>query len=461
MGFGRDILYATAAVASSPVWVSSMLRTGKWRTDWLGRFGQVNGNLVNARNPRPLPGHPAAGQNTPTVLIHGVSVGEVNAIRQLVATLKKQHPTWRLVIATTTDTGYRRARELFAAEHSVVRYPFDFSFAVKRFLDAVQPDVVALVELEVWPNFVSECAARGIGVCVINGRLSARSFNRYRWIRAAVRSTFGKLAAVGAQTEADAERFKAIGTCADRVQVLDTMKWDAATLADDVDGADELAAALGIDRTRPVVVAGSTGPDEERLLIEACPAEAQLVLVPRKPERFEAVARLDPKIVRRTQTIPSAPAAESHRDTPLGDHGTSTQNDSVASKPRLFLVDTMGELGKAYALADIAIVGRSFNGLGGSDPIEPIALGKATVIGPDHANFAGVVSALEAGDGLIVTRDVGDTIAHLLQNRDRAQALAANGRAVIRNRQGATRRYATMIESVLETSQPPRARAVH
>jgi 3-deoxy-D-manno-octulosonic-acid transferase len=434
MGLGRDILYATAALAVSPLWVSSLLRTGKWRTDWLGRFGQVNANLVNARRPRPLPSVHEPQSDRPTLLIHGVSVGEVNAARPLVEALENQHPHWHLVIATTTDTGQQRARDLFADKHSVVRYPLDFSFCVKRFLDVVQPDAVALMELEVWPNFVSACEARNIAVCVVSGRLSARSFARYRWLRRAIRPTFQSLAAVGAQTDADAERFKALGAPAKRTHVLDTMKWDTAAIADDVEGADELASAMGIDSSRPLVVAGSTGPGEEQTLIDQCPAEAQLLLVPRKPERFEQVAQLDPNIVRRTQ--PRAAQADAHDD-----------------RPRVFLLDTMGELDKAYALADVAIVGRSFNGQGGSAPIQPIALGKPTIIGPDHANFAGVVHAFEQGGGIVVTKRLHETIKHWLADRDHAQQIASHGRAVIRSRQGATNRYMQMIEQVLASTE--------
>jgi 3-deoxy-D-manno-octulosonic-acid transferase len=430
-----------------------MLRTGKWRTDWLGRFGQVNGNLVNARNPRPLPHDHVEGASGQTLLIHAVSVGEINAIRRLVATLQDRDPDLRIVIATTTDTGYARACELFAAEHTVVRYPFDFSFAVNRFLDAVQPDAVALVELEVWPNFVEACQRRGIAVGVINGRLSERSFARYRLIRRWVKPTFAKLTAVGAQTESYAERFKALGARPDAVRTLDTMKWDSARLTDTVDGAEALAASLGLDRDRPIVVAGSTGPGEEQMLIDQCPAEAQLLLVPRKPERFEQVAALDVTMVRRTQVDAGQDQTAANDDT-----AGAVTSDQKSEAPRLFLLDTMGELAKAYALADVVVVGRSFNGQGGSDPIEPIALGKPVILGPDHANFQDVVDAFQAADGIrLAKRDasLGEAIQGLLQEPEQARRLADNGRSVIRQRQGATARYAAMIERLLGRTERP------
>lgn len=400
-----------------------MLRTGKWRTDWPSRLGRCTVRAASGR---------------PTLLIHGVSVGEVNAVRQLVAMLRQTPDPPRIVISSTTDTGLAAARKSFAEHHDVVRYPLDFTFAVRRFLDAVRPDVVALVELEIWPNLVGECRRRGIDVCVINGRLSARSFKGYRRIRPLLRSTFASLAQAAVQSRAIADRFVAMGTPADRVQVMDTMKWDTAQLADGVPGDQALADAMGIDRSRPLIVAGSTGPGEEKLLIETCPAEAQLLLVPRKPERFEEVAALDPVMVRRSQR-PDGGAAR----TPAGD--------------RLFLLDTMGELRKAYALADVVIVGRSFLGLYGSDMMEPVALGKPTLIGPHHSDFAHIMEALTDARGILVTDRPGQAAAELLADPERAAAMAARGREVIRARQGATRRHAQMLLQLLRQAPQPRA----
>jgi 3-deoxy-D-manno-octulosonic-acid transferase len=409
---GLDIVYALGAAATSPVWGYRMLRTGKWRTDWGGRLGKCE----------------AMGAGIERVLIHAVSVGEVNAIRQLVKMLGEMRPGLEVVVSTTTDTGYARAKEVFG-ERRVIRYPLDFRFAVRRVLDAVGPSVVALVELEVWPQFVGECARRGVAVCVVNGRLSGRSFGRYRKVGFALRSTFGKLAAAGVQTGVYGERFAAMGVRGDRVRVLDTMKWDTAQIADEVEGAEGLAKEMGIDRSRPVIVAGSTGPGEERLLIDTCPAEAQLVLVPRKPERFEEVARLMAGMVRRTDW-----------------RGGKVR---AVDGQRVFLVDTMGELRKAYALADVALVGRSFLGMYGSDLIEPVALGRPTVIGPHYGDFQEVVEALVEGGGVVVSGEPGRAAAELLADGGKASALARAGRAVILSRQGATGRYARMIVDLL------------
>lgn len=418
MSIGLDLVYAAGAVVSCPVWGWQILRTGKWRTDWGGRLGRADAKPQAAERKR--------------LLIHTVSVGETNLVRLLVEMLARERPDLDIVISATTNTGVARAEQLYGAKHAIVRYPLDFSCAVKRFLDAVRPDAVALVENEVWPNFVEACERRAIPVCVINGRLTQRSHKRYAMLRPIVRRMYGRLAAVAAQTSEYAARFIDLGVPAERVHVLDTMKWDTAQVQDaaTVAGAEELAREMGIDRTRPLIVAGSTGPGEEELLIETCPREAQLMLVPRKPERFEEVAALDASIVRRTRPL-------------------------TARHSRLFLLDTMGELRKAYALADVCLVGRSFLRLYGSDIMEPVALGKPTVIGPHHADFADAVAALRDAGGLIVTDEPGRVAAELLADHPRAAELARRGVKVIRSRQGSTRRHADLLAQLLAAPASP------
>jgi 3-deoxy-D-manno-octulosonic-acid transferase len=427
MGKPLDVAYAVGAVLTSPVWGLSLLRTGKWRTDWRGRFGHV-GEKAGKQESGTASTAQSDKEGNKTLLIHAVSVGEVNLIRNLVDHLARTQPKLRIVISTTTNTGFARATQLYADSHRVVRFPFDFSGMVGRFLDAIRPDAVALTELEVWPNFMQACVKRDIPVAVINGRLSTRSFKGYRKLRPVLRKMFASLSFVGAQTEDYAQRFRHMGVPADRVKVLDTMKWDTARIVDRVEGADELASEMGIDRGRPLIVAGSTGKDEEWMLIDACTYEGvQLMLVPRKPERFDEVAALTPDMVRRTK--PTALDANSERV--------------------LFLLDTMGELGKAYSLADVVIVGRSFNGWGGSDPIEPVALGRPTIIGPDHHNFSDVVAALKAGGGIIVAKKPVDGLTELLNSPEQRAELAKRGREVILSRQGATKRHADMLLKLL------------
>ena len=457
-----DLLYLVAALLTSPVLAARLLASGKWRTDWRERFGHVGELDVPsastdddpagpARPPDPSAGPPPVGvgrapaDRRPTVLVHGVSVGEVAATRRLVDALAGRA---RVVVSSTTDTGVARARSMYGTRHPVVRYPLDLSWMVRRFLDAVRPDVVALAELEVWPNFVTECARRGIPVCVVNGRLSASSYRGYRRARRWVRPIFRQLAAVGAQNQTYARRFADLGVPRDRVRVTDTMKWDTSARPHPAASAEALAAALGLDRTRPLIVAGSTGPGEEEELIAARPPAAQLLLVPRKPERFDAVAALHPGIRRRSRA-PSggapeggAPASEPVPPSAVrrGDRERARAARPPAAQADLFLLDTMGELELAYALADVAIVGRSFAPMGGSDPIPPVAAGCATIIGPHHDNFADVVAALRAGGCVTVTSSPMAAAARLLEDEDARRRMARNGQRVIEEHGGASAR---------------------
>ena len=424
----RDLAYGVGVTLTAPVWGLSLLRTGKWRTDWRGRYGYAK---------------PQAAHGGKTLLFNAVSVGEVALIRGLIDQLCERDPSLRIVIATTTNTGYKRATELYGDRHTVVRYPLDFSWVVRRFLDRIQPDAVATVELEVWPNFVDACEKRGIPVCVVNGRLSARSFKGYTKIKRLVGPSFAKLSFAAVQTKAYAERFRAMGV--EDVRVADTMKWDNAKLDDVVEGSAALAAELGVDLSRPIVVAGSTGPGEDKLLIEALDRledGVQLVIAPRKPEWFDAVMQVYPSAVRLTavreqhEGDPAASAPPTPRA--LGDSGE-----------RVFLIDTIGELRQAYAFADVIVVGRSFLGLYGSDVMEPAALGKPVIIGPFHKDFQDVVDAMRSADGLVVTDSPGQAIRELLENHAQAKAIAAAGRDVIRQRQGSTKRHADMILAML------------
>lgn len=418
-----DLLYAPLALVTAPFWAR------KKREGWGERFGRIAALPAKGAKPR--------------LLLHAVSVGEVSALRTLVPSLAAKGVD--VVVSATTDTGLARARDLYAKVAHVVRYPLDFSGAVTRFLDAVNPDVVALVELELWPNFVAECRRRGIATCVINGRLSERSFKGYARIRSALRRTFASLELAAVQDEDYAKRFIHMGVEPARCIVSGSMKWDNASVErveagrELVPGAELLAREMGIDRARPLIVAGSTGPTdeggEEALLHAACPAGAQLLCAPRKPERFEEAARAMPGCVRRSSRMPG----------PAG--GTR------------FLLDSIGELRQAYALADVVVVGRSFGSLFGSDPLEPLGLGKATLIGPSYGDFATIVNALLRDKGIHVTSRDGlrSDLARTLSEPAWREELARNGRDSIRKHQGATAHHERLLLELLRRTHSSRA----
>lgn len=392
-----DLLYIPVAAVTAPWWAF------KRREGWRARFGHIE----------PLPA--AAGKR---ILLHAVSVGEVNALRRLVPLLTTRA---EVVVSVTTDTGLARARALFHGTCPVVRFPLDFSWAVRRFLRTVQPSAVGLVELEVWPNFVRACAAQGTPVAIINGRLSERSLRGYRRIRGFFGGVLRELALVGVQDETYAARFRELGVPKDRCRITGSMKWDAARIEHEVEGALELAADMGIDLSRPLVVAGSTGPGEEALLVGALPAGAQLLCAPRKPDRFDEAAAAMPGCVRRSAKRPGA-----------GPY---------------YLLDTIGELRKAYSLATVVVMGRSFGSLYGSDPIEPVALGKATLIGPSVDDFAEIVRVLTQSGGLkqVSRGELAGALACLINDKGARESMAHAAAECIRAQQGASERHAGML----------------
>ncbi len=404
-----DLLYVALAGVTAPVWVR------KKRSGWRGRLGRIQ--------------LPEKNRDRKRVLVHAVSVGEVSALRELVPSLVSQVD---VVISVTTDTGLAHARKLFSETCHVVRYPLDFSWSVRRFLDAVRPDAVALVELEIWPNFVAACSHRSIPICVINGRLSERSFRGYKRIRSWIGPSFERLSFAAVQDEAYAERFRTMGVSDQKCIVTGSMKWDASRIVDEVQGSETFAREMGIDLNRPLIVGGSTGPGEEAMLHEACPEGAQLLCAPRKPERFAEAGDALPGCVYR-----SAGARAEVSET---EHGASR-----------FLLDTLGELRLAYAIADVVVVGRSFGDLYGSDPIEPVSLGKAVVMGPQHSDFTLIVAALRDRGGIEICEasKLRSVLSELLADGGRRERLGSAGRACIVERQGASERHKILLLGVL------------
>jgi len=278
-----DCVYLLAVVAISPVVVYRVFRHKRYRTGWAQRFGNI------ARK------YPAKK----CIWLHAVSVGEVNAAKTLIEGLEKRFGDFEIVISATTDTGFARANTLFGAKHTVIYFPFDFSWIMKRAFRNIQPSICLLMELEVWPNLVQIAQRLGVPVVVINGRMSDKSFAGYSKIKPLAKKIFQNVSLVLAQTDEYAQRFRGIGVPDERVVVTGSLKYDTAQITDRIDGADALAAQLNIGNER-LWVAGGTGNEEEKLLLDVYKnlreqdqfSDLRLVIVPRKPERFDEVAQL-------------------------------------------------------------------------------------------------------------------------------------------------------------------------
>ncbi len=424
-----DFLYLPLALAYLPFLLYQMIVLKKNRRGWAERFGGV----------------PSRTSDRPCVWVHAVSLGEVNATRSLVDEITRRLPDHDVVISTTTDTGFAAARRQYP-DRPVFRYPLDLTWVVRRALNRIRPAAIVLMELEVWPNLLWHAARLGIPVCIVNGRVTeGKSMRRFRLpvIRSLARRMFGRLAVVGAQDETYAARFVELGVPKDRVRITGSMKYDTAVIADEIPGADELAAAMGIDRKRPLIVAGSTGPDEEAMLLDAwrsLVAEipgVQLAVIPRHPERFDEIARL----------IETKGFACIRRSRPTDSNGPHPPS------PVVFLGDTMGELRKFYSLASVVFVGRTLVALGGSDMIEVAALGKAMCFGPHVENFADVAGKLISAGGSVQMRSAGElasTLRNLMTDTSNRADLGRHAREVVQKNLGATKRTVDLLIGSLQ-----------
>ena len=431
-----DIGYGLGVGISAPYW----LLKPSARRKVLAAFEQRSGRVLPERD-----------LSKTAILIHAVSVGEINATRSLCVLLKQARPDLHLILSTTTETGFARATELsgLASDVSVIRYPLDFSSAVSRVLDGLRPAVVVLMELEVWPNFLSQCADRGIPVVLANGRLTLPSYKRYAMLGPLSRAMFTKLSAVCAQDELYADRFMRLGAIPERTRVLGTMKFDNASVGDSVPGDEALARDVGLGlppgvtstQQAPAWVCGSTGPGEEAMVLRRYRAllgrhpRLRLVIVPRHPQRFDEVAQLIEqhrfKVVRRSRPV-LQPV-----DTPV--------------QP-VVLGDTMGELRKFYSLADVVFVGRTLVDLGprqhGSDMIEPAALGKPVIVGPFTGNFVEVMRKFVAHEAMLVAPDeaaLGESVSVLIGSPDQRAFMGMRAQEVVSANQGSTARHARLI----------------
>ncbi|WP_163557859.1 lipid IV(A) 3-deoxy-D-manno-octulosonic acid transferase [Halomonas sp. NO4] len=386
--------------------------------------------LTHSRRER-LGGIPALSQGQPPLWLHCASVGEVQAARPLIAALRERYPHHRLVITTMTATGAERVRALAeepvgAGDGGEVSHhfvPLDYPGAARRFVTRLRPQLAIVFETELWPNLLAACDRAGVPVAVVNGRLSPRAFRGYRRIRPLMVEALAHVDWLAAKSHADAERFLALGMPAARTDVVGSLKYDLAIPEATMAASQRLSQVLG---ARPVWIAGSTHPGEEEHLLAAHARlrqhypSALLILVPRHPQRFDAVAAL------------------------CRDHGLAlarrSQGESPDARTAVYLGDTMGELLTLYGAADLAFVGGSLVSVGGHNLLEPAAMGVPVLTGPQLANFADIAETLREAGALVEVADgetLADTLRHLFDDEPERHRLAAAGQAVVAANRGA------------------------
>jgi 3-deoxy-D-manno-octulosonic-acid transferase len=369
--------------------------------------------------------------------IHAVSVGEVQAAVPLAKRLRLQYPEAQLLMTTTTPTGSHRVKQAFGHHVPHCYVPYDLPGAVRRFLDRAHPEIAIIMETELWPNMFALCRHRSVPVIVANARLSERAALRYQRVAGLLQTMLAGVAAVAAQTPADAERFIALGAPPEKVAVTGSIKFDFEVPAGLLRDAREIRAYWGAKR--PVWIAASTHEHEDQQVLDAFArvlrvlSHTLLVLVPRHPERFDKVASL----CRR--------------------HGYDTarrsQEPSSCNTVDVFIGDSMGELPLFYGASDVAFVGGSLVPVGGHNPLEPAALGVPIVVGPHLFNFAEISTRLcAAGAARIVNnaRELADVVIEFLGDRDRRQRMGQQGKLFVEQNRGALDQVVRLIDRLMK-----------
>jgi len=440
--FLYSLLTALGVLFALPYWAVGALRHGKYFSNLKERLGVSYSGLAG----------PQKGQGTTAIWLHAVSVGEVLSGVALARGLKEQHPQRRLIVSTTTQTGQAIARERMSFADAIIYFPLDWGFVVKRALRAVRPGIVVVLETELWPNFLRETQRQGIPVVYLSGRISERSFGRYKralgvfgfLVRPFLKRVLSIPRAFRMQSEQDAARLSALGAPQDRIVVGGNLKYDL-EVPPSTPLAEWLEREAVAGSRRPLVVAGSVVANEEPLALIAFGtaqgehAHALLVLAPRKPERFDAAAEFieesHRKFVRRSALgIP-------------GPNGTGPSGLAVTARiaedVTVLLLDSIGELASLYRVADVVFVGGSLVPSGGHNILEPAAFGKIPVFGPHTENFAEMTARfVEAGAAIRAgsPEDVGVAWIELLRDPERMREMGAKARALVEGSRGATAR---------------------
>lgn len=427
-----NILFTVFFVLTMPYYFWRMRRRGNWLDGFFQRFGSFDTKIKQALT------------NRQVIWLHAVSVGEVNLCTQLIRSLEPRLPNAKIVVSTTTTTGMGELKKKLPTHISKVYYPIDRRPYVARAIATLRPLAIVLVEAEIWPNFIWRARQQQIPLFLVNARLSDKSFRGYKRFGFLFRPLFAAFTGVGAQNDADAGRLRELGCRPEVIRVVGSLKFDAARINErrplNIPG---MLRQLGVPADAQFLIGGSTHTGEERILaalfqrLRARFPRLFLILVPRHSERSRDVGReleaLGVKFAYRSE---------------LTAH-TNYRPGAI----ECLLVNTTGELKYFYEHADVIFVGKSLTAEGGQNPIEPGALGKAMVFGPNMQNFADVARSFVANDGAEQVKDAAELetrVAALLADESRRAQLGHNAVKVVHDNLGAIERTVDMIVQQLK-----------
>lgn len=403
-------------------------RRGNWRAGFGQRFGNFNPDFKQSIT------------NRHVMWFHAVSVGEVNVCTQLIRAIEPAMPNVKIVVSTTTTTGMGRLKEKLPTHIGKIYYPVDFRTYVNWSLTAVHPQAIVLVEAEIWPNFIWRAMDLRVPIFLVNARLSERSYRGYKRFAFLFRPLFASFAGVGAQNEADAARLRELGCRPEAIHIIGSLKFDAAVNLETQRATDvgHLLGRIGVPPGARILLGGSTHDGEEAILAEIFQRlrkqfpDLFLILVPRHFERSRDAARAvrerGLKLIFRSEITPN----------------TQLQPGEVDC----LMVNSTGELQFFYEHATVIFVGKSLTAEGGQNPIEPAALAKPVVFGPNMQNFSDVVRSFLAGDGAMRVQNAVElekAFAKLLGDEELRNQLGSNALKVVRENLGAVDRTVDVI----------------
>ncbi len=427
-----NILFICGFVLASPYYYWRMRRRPNWKPGFNQRFARYDSKFKQAIT------------NRQVLWMHGVSNGEVGLCTQLVRELEPRLPNMKLIVSTTTSTGMGILQSSLPSHVSRIYYPIDRRAYVSRALAVTRPEAVVLIEAEIWPNFLWRTREMGIPTFLVNARLSEGSYRNYKRFGFLFRPIFASFSGVGAQSEKDAERLIELGCRPEVVRVVGSLKFKVAELDElRLTNVGDILRRLGVPAGAPILVAGSTHDGEEAILarqflrLRERHPNLFLILVPRHFERCKTVGReldaLGIKYIFRNEITP-----QSEHQTPVD----------------CLLVNTMGELNHFYKYATVAFVGKSLTAEGGQNPIEPAALGKAVVFGPNMQNFPDIAPDFVNAGGAVQVRDAAEleaTLDALLGDEARRQKMGEAAVKVVHEKLGAVERTVDMIVDSLDS----------
>ncbi|PNU20922.1 3-deoxy-D-manno-octulosonic acid transferase [Geothermobacter hydrogeniphilus] len=422
-----DLLLILAGLGLIPYYLLRGLKYGKSRRGIRDRLG-----LYAAGHLAPLDGRKV-------IWVHAVSVGETRAAVPLLEGLRRAHPDHAIVLSNVTETGHAIAAELDCVDLCLF-FPFDISVVIRRVLGRIRPELIVLVETEIWPNFVRLAHRRGIPVALVNGRISDRSYPRYKRFRLLLRPILDCIELYAMQTELDAERIHDLGAGRDRIGVSGNLKFDMGSPVFETGETDLFRTLLGLAPEQVLLVAGSTHDGEEELLVQAYRSCLEtnpgfrLMLVPRHPERTPEVAGM---------------ITQSGLQTRLRSQCEGLPLDAET----ILIGDTLGEMLKFYDLADIVFVGGSLVPVGGHNILEASLLQKPVLFGPHMNNFREISRLVLFARGGRQVNDLSDLVRvlnEMLAHPEQRERMGRAGKALLDRHAGATDRSLELLSVLLE-----------